>query len=117
MRRNAGIVWLNHEDIAQLLDLPEGQRVATVAADWQRMAVGVVIEGEGLPDCDPACYPDTVPTGPYVDLTLRQKVRALLDRYSEERDGPDAADFMEMLEKVLTREIDPRIDLPEELKP
>jgi hypothetical protein len=115
--RNAGIVWLNHEDLAQLLDLPEGQVVRTVAADWQRMAVGVAIEGEGLPDCEPGAYPTTVATGPYVDLTLRQKVRALLDRYSPERDGSDAADFANMLEQVLTRELDPRIDMPEELNP
>jgi hypothetical protein len=114
--RNAGIVWLNHEDIAQLIDLPEGQVVRTVAADWQRMAVGVVIEGEGLPDCAEGSYPETVPTGPYVDLTLRQKIRALLDRYDEARDGDGADDMAAMLEMVLTRELDPRIDMPEDLK-
>jgi hypothetical protein len=117
VKRNAGVVWLNHEDIAQLLELPEGQRVVTVDASWTRMAVGVVIEGEGLPDREPGAEVATVPTGPYVDLTLRQKVRALLDRYDVGRDGNLAADLAAMLEKVLTRELDPRIDLPEELRP
>lgn len=114
---NRGIIWIGHETIAQLLELPEGQRVITVAADWQRMSIGVAVEGEGLPDVDESAESPTVPLGPYVDLSLREKVRALLDRYWDERDGPDSGDFAAKLEQVLTRELDPRIDMPEELKP
>lgn len=114
--RNRGVVWVSHEDVAQLLDLPEGQHVGTIAADWTRMAIGVVIFGEGLPDVAEAAEAPTVPTGPYVDLRIRQKLRALLDRWELDRDGTAAEDVLQALEKVLTRELDPLVDMPEELR-
>lgn len=111
-----GIVWITHDTLHRLLYLPEDQWVTTVAADWQRMAVGVVVAGPSLPECAPGAEPMTVDTDPYVDLQLRAKVRALLDRYSEERDGPDAADLHSMLERVLSGQFNPLVDMPEELR-
>lgn len=111
-----GIVWITHEDLRQLLYLPENQWVATVAADWQRMAVGVVVAGPGLPECAPGAEPMTVDTDPYVDLQLRAKVQALVNRYVTQRDGPDSDDVLELLGKVLAREFNPLVDMPEELR-
>jgi hypothetical protein len=108
---NRGIVWLTHYEISQLLDLPPGQQVWTVAADWQRMAIGVIVAGEGLPDVAPGAEAPSVPLAPYVDLQLRAKVRALLDRWQMDRDGNTAADMAQAIEKVLTREMNPLVDM------
>lgn len=111
-----GIVWITHEDLRQLLYLPEDQWVATVAADWQRMAVGVVVAGPGLPDCAPGAQPATIDTDAYVDLRLRDKVQALINRYDAERDGSDHQHVLYRLGRVLAQEFNPLVDMPEELR-
>jgi hypothetical protein len=114
--RNRGVVWITHEDVAQLLDLPEGQWVHAIDASWVMMAIGVCVAGKDLPSVEPGTEAPTIPTGPYVDLRLRQKLRALLDRWELDRDGTAAEDVLQALEKTLTRELDPLVDMPEELR-
>lgn len=115
--RRAAIVWFGHETIARLLRLPEGQRVVGLHADWLRLGVGAVIQGDDLPEVPDDEMPGLIQPDGYVDFELRPKLEALLQRYYDERDGMDPADVLNVVRRVLAGEYDPRIEMPEELHP
>lgn len=115
--RRAAVVWLGHEMMARVLRLPDGQRVTGIHEDWLRLGLGVVIEGDDLPEVAEDSYPTSVRPDGYVDLELRPKLEALLQRYYDERDGMDSADVLNVVRRVLAGEYDPRIEMPEELHP
>jgi hypothetical protein len=108
--RRAGVVWLGHTTIAKLLRLPEGQRVGAIHADWLRLGIGVTVEGDGLPEVAEMSEPVRLDPSGYVDLDLRAKIEALVQR-AEMLDA-DA----EMVRQVLAGKLDPRVDMPEELR-
>jgi hypothetical protein len=115
--RRAGVVWLGHETIAGLLRLTEGQVVRSINADWLRCGIGVEITGADLPEVPEAELPPSIQPAGYVDLELRPKIEALLQRYYDVRDGPDSSDVLALIKRTLAGEYDPRIDMPEELYP
>lgn len=47
--RKLGIYALGDDELAHHLNLPAGQRVLSVSADWACLAVLLMVEGEGLP--------------------------------------------------------------------
>lgn len=102
-----------------MLRLPEGQKVSSIHADWLRLGIGVVVVGKGLPE-----VPDSEPppnlyerTEDYVDLELRPKVDALIQRFDTSEADAGLAKFGDMLLGVLAGTFDPRIELPERLLP
>src|SRR3982750_3313064 len=101
--------------IAGLLRLPEGQRVSSIYADWLRLGIGVDVEGGDLPEVAGAEHPGSVHPAGDVDLELRAKFEALVQRYDDAYHGPDAVDFRAKVREVLTGTLDPRVDMPEEL--
>lgn len=115
--RRAAVVWLGYEKIAGLLRLPEGQTVRSINADWLRCGIGVEVTGEDLPEVPEAELPTSIQPDGYLDLDLRPKLEALVQRYFDERDGIDAWAVLTLIKKTLAGEYDPRIELPEELHP
>lgn len=109
---NRAVVWLHEETLAGVLRLRGDQRVISVVTEPVRLSIGVVIEGPGLPECEPACYPYSLPPDDYVDLSLRAKLEALLERYDERRHGFDAPDFEGFVREILAGRFDPRTDMP-----
>lgn len=49
MSYKRAIVYINQQEIASLLKLPEGLHVLGVSSDFVRMSIAVMIEGESLP--------------------------------------------------------------------
>lgn len=112
MSRRRAIVFIGAETMERMLSLPPGQRVVSVHADWLRDGCGFVVEGEGLEPVEEGIEPPRLGPEGYADPNLRAKLEALLERYSEERDGPDAGDLHGILVKTLTGDFDPRIEMP-----
>jgi hypothetical protein len=115
--RRAAIVWLGAGLLRQLLRLPEGQHVVSVHADWLRLGVAITIEGDDLAEVADLHEPPSIDPAGYVDLELRPKFEALAQRYHAGRDDPAAREAMRMVRQVLSGELDPRIDMPEDLVP
>lgn len=111
-RRRRGVVWLDARAAEAMLRLPAGQRVVTVHTDWLRDGIAFIVEGDGLPEQAEMSEPARVPAGDYVDFHLLDKVRALAERYDEDRDGRTAADLRLMLIATLSGRFDPRVELP-----
>lgn len=107
MKRRA-MVAIGEEMLTRLLRLPEGQYVYGVSADWRRSSVLIGITGEGLPEVGEAFESPVISPDGYLDLELRAKLEALIKRYDNERDGPDAADLAKMLNDTLLGVFDPR---------
>jgi hypothetical protein len=61
--RNKAIVMLDEQVLAAMFKLPDGIRVVSVRADWERNAIQVMLEGEGLPEVAPGCVPPTLCDG------------------------------------------------------
>lgn len=106
------VVYIDHEALASLLRLGDGQYVVGVNADWGRMAVGVTVAGPEFEDVDPGTWPPTAPLNDYVDLNLRAKLAALCNRWDGFRDGETSADVLDVLADVLHGTFDPRIEMP-----
>jgi hypothetical protein len=69
---NRGVWRIDEEQIARALHLPPGQRVTSIQADWPTLSIDVMIEGEGLPEVEPAMEPRIVGRGlPALDLRRR----------------------------------------------
>jgi len=51
--RRRAIIYINEQEIASLLRLPDDVRVMAVASDFPRMAIGVIIEGDSLAPTEP----------------------------------------------------------------
>lgn len=112
------MVWLGYQTLAGLLRLPEGQRVSSIHADWLRLGIGVVVEGGDLPEVAENEYPGSVPPAGYVDLELRAKLEAFVQRYHPERTmGLEELAIMSRLRDILVGTLDPQVDMSEELKP
>lgn len=58
--RRRGVYVLGDGTIARALRLPAGQHIMAIATDFERMAVLVQAEGEGLPEVTEGCYAPTV---------------------------------------------------------
>ena len=48
-RPGRAVVRLGEDTVARLLCLPEGRRVVGGGADWERLAISVLVDGAGLP--------------------------------------------------------------------
>jgi hypothetical protein len=107
--RHCGVVWLDGRAVEAMLRLPAGQRVVSIHADWLRYGIGLMIEGEGLPECAPEHEPVRVDPQGYVDLHLVDKVRALAERWTAA--GTDDG-LHALLIATLTGRYDPRVELP-----
>lgn len=111
-----GIVWIGHESLATLLRLRAGEYVHAVDTDWLRMAVGVCIAGPDLPDVSEGEYPPSLELNEYVDLNLRAKLLALVERWNMEPDpgqvgGDDAVALLNVIRMTLAGDFDPRIEM------
>jgi hypothetical protein len=53
--RNRGIYVIGDGELARLLRLPAGQHVVAVSTSWERLAVLIMVEGEGLPVVTEGC--------------------------------------------------------------
>lgn len=111
MSRRRAVVFLGADTMARMLALPPGQRVVSMHADWLRDGMGFVIEGEGLAEVEEAMEAPRIDATDYADPNLRAKLDALLERYSEERNGPSAADLHSMVARTLSGKFDPRIEM------
>jgi hypothetical protein len=111
---NRGIIWLTEEDLADLLYIPGSLRIVGFVAKPERGCMGVILDGEGLPSVARRAEAPTLPLSPYVDLDLRPKLAALIERYNgeDERYGPGAGDFAECVLRILSGDLDPRTDMP-----
>jgi hypothetical protein len=47
--RNRGVYVIGDGELARLLRLPPGQQVVAVSTSWERLAVLIMVEGDGLP--------------------------------------------------------------------
>ena len=115
--RRAAIVWLGAGLLRQLLRLPEGQHVVSVHDDWLRLGVAITIEGDDLAEVPDLEHPPSIDPAGYVDLELRPKFEALAQRYRSDRDDPVAREAMRLVRQVLSGDLDPRVDMPEDLVP
>jgi hypothetical protein len=109
---NRAVVWLHEETLAGVLRLRGDQRVIAVVSEPVRLSIGIVIEGAGLPECEPSCHPYELPPDDYVDLSLRAKFEALLARWDTDRDGYEWSEVLHAARRVLAGEFDPRTDMP-----
>jgi hypothetical protein len=58
--RRRAIVLLSDEIIERILDLPDGLRIVAINADFRRMGVEVMVEGDRLDPVAPATMPPTL---------------------------------------------------------
>jgi len=66
--RNRGIVRLDEEILAQLIDLTADQRVIGLRENQMMLSIDVHVEGEGLPACAPGSIPEVINTKEYVTV-------------------------------------------------
>lgn len=111
------MVWLGHETIARLLRLPAGQKVGSIHADWLRLGIGVVVEGGDLPEVPEGEYPGSVHPAGYIDLELRAKFEALVQRWHPNVEMTmEEVMLLRSIREVLAGTLDPRVDMTEELR-
>lgn len=117
MSRRA-VVWLGADMLTRLLRLPNGQHVTGVHADWLRCGVGISVEGGDLAEVGEAFNSPSLQPDGYVDLDLRAKLEAFVQRYHPERElGDDETAILRMIRETLAGTFDPRVDMSEELRP
>ncbi len=65
--RRRGVFRIDEQMLADLINLPEGQRVIGFRTDPARLCIDVYVEGEGLPECPPMAEPQIVNAEPYIE--------------------------------------------------
>lgn len=66
LRRRA-LIFLDGDQIARMLDLPDGYTVMGVNSDWQRIGITVMVQHDELRPVDPACEPPMLDGGWWYD--------------------------------------------------
>lgn len=59
--RRRAIVFVGEDVLCRILDLPPSLRIIGVKADWERMGVQIMVEGDDLDVVHPGTEPPTLP--------------------------------------------------------
>jgi hypothetical protein len=115
--RHRGVFRLDENILAQLINLPAGQRIIGFRDNPLALAIDVHIEGDGLPVCPPSAEPPVVNVDDYVNWPamrwvahgkdLAEMVEVIAARLDDSADG-DAGSYARDLRRVLAGEYDPR---------
>lgn len=115
--RRRGIVRLDENLLARLIDLPDGQRIIGFRDDPMRLCIEVGVEGDGLPECPLNAEPQVVDAEPYTvrfsrwamrGRDLEEMIEAVADLYAVEGGLDAEVDVASDLRAILAGQYDPR---------
>jgi len=108
--RNRGVFRLGEEILANLIDLPTGQRVIGLRENRMMLAIDVHVEGDGLPVCAPGSEPPIINAEDYVTAEavrwaargrdLAEMAKVLAARWGKSGDASMSAASAQLLEVI-----------------
>ncbi len=111
--RRRGIFRIDEQTLADLINLPEGQRVIGFRTDPAQLCIDVCVEGDGLPECPPMAEPKVVNAERYVSRFSQWAFRGrdleeMVDVLISEMEPVERGSLPDVLRRTLDGNFDPR---------